>query len=164
MRRSIGLLAAAALVAAVAGCGGGSAPRFERAADWHLLSAHGELAAANVPFARADRSLASPPSRTVDTLPRRGVVIFALVSRNGSGPRSPLPLRLGEAARSNPFEGFRCAPAVPLSRCFAASGSVRRLAGRLDGYDVDLWVFLGTDRPGSAQIEAVDTELPRLRV
>jgi hypothetical protein len=53
---------------------------------------------------------------------------------------------------------------VPLSRCFAASGSVRRLAGRLDGYDVDLYVFLGTDRPSSAQLAAVDAELARLRL
>jgi hypothetical protein len=32
------------------------------------------------------------------------------------------------------------------------------------GYDVDLYVFLGTDRPSSAQIEAVDAELARLRL
>ena len=163
MRRTVELLAVVALVAAVAGCGGGGGPRFEQAADWHLLSAHGELVAANIPIAKADRNLASPPSRTVETLPRHGVVIFGLVSRNGSGTPRPLPLRLRKAVRSNPFEGFRCAPAVPEARCFAASGSVRRLAGRLDGYDVDLYVFLGTDRPSSAQVAAVDAELARLR-
>jgi hypothetical protein len=163
MRRSVELLAVVALVAVTAGCGGGGKPRFEHAADWHLLSGKGELAAANVPFAKADRSLASPPSRTVETLPRQGVVIWALVSRAGKGSRRALPLHLSEAVRTNPFEGFRCAPAVPSSRCFSASGSVRRLAGRLAGYDIDLYVFLGTDRPSSAQISAVDAELARLR-
>jgi hypothetical protein len=160
MRRSLVLFA---VVAAAAGCGGGGTPRFEPAADWHLLSGKGELAAANVPFAKADRNLASPPSRTVDTLPRRGVVIWALVSRAGKDSRRALPLHLSDAVRTNPFEGFSCAPAVPSSRCFAASGSVRRLAGRLSGYDVDLYVFLGTDRPSPAQVTAVDAELARLR-
>jgi hypothetical protein len=165
MRRAVALLAISLAVAAVAGCGGGaSRPRFEPAADWHLLSGDGELAAANVPFAGRDRSLSSPPSRTVATLPRSGVVIWAMFSRAGKDSRRALPLRLTGAARSNPFEGFSCAPAVSLPRCFAASGSVRRLAGRLDGYDVDLYVFLGTDRPSSAQLEAVDAELARLRL
>src|SRR5689334_13989065 len=162
MRRAVALLA---ISLAVAGCGGGaSRPRFEPAADWHLLSGDGELAAANVPFAGRDRSLSSPPSRTVATLPRSGVVIWAMFSRAGKDSRRALPLRLTGAARSNPFEGFSWAPAVSLPRCFAASGSVRRLAGRLDGYDVDLYVLLGTDRPSSAQLEAVDAELARLRL
>jgi hypothetical protein len=163
MRRSVELLAVAALVVVAAGCGGGGKPRFEPAADWHLLSGKGELAAANIPFADADRNLMSPPSRTVDTLPRRGVVIWALISRAGKDRTRALPLHLSAAVRTNPFEGFRCAPAVPSSRCFSASGSVRRLAGRLAGYDVDLYVFLGTDRPSPAQVDAVDAELARLR-
>jgi hypothetical protein len=163
MRRSAGLLAVVALAVVAAGCGGGGKPRFEPAADWHLLSGKGELAAANVPFAGADRNLMSPPSRTVDTLPRRGVVIWALVSPAGKDRTRPLRLHLSEAVRTNPFEGFRCAPAVPSSRCFSASGSVRRLAGQLAGYDVDLYVFLGTDRPSPAQVAAVDAELARLR-
>ena len=87
-----------------------------------------------------------------------------MVSRAAKGSRRALPLRLTRAIRSNPFEGFPCAPAVSLSRCFAASGSVRRLYGRMNGYDVDLYVFLGTDRPSPAQIAAVDAELARLRV
>lgn len=164
MRRNAGVLATVAFAAVVAGCGGGGSPRFERSADWNLLSGHEELAAANVPFAGPDRSLASPPSRTVARLPRRGVLIWAMVSRGGSGARTPLPVHLAEGVRVDPFEGFRCAPAVPLSRCYAASGSVRRLNGRMAGYDVDLFVFLGTDRPSNAQVAAVDAELARLRV
>jgi hypothetical protein len=163
MRRTVGLLAVIAVAGAAAGCGGGGSPRFESAANWNLLSGHGELAAANVPFAEPDRSLTSPPSLTVAKLPRRGVVIWGMVSRSGSGTHRPLPRHLADGVRSNPFEGFRCAPAVPSSRCYAASGSVRRLAGRLAGYDVDLYVFLGTDRPSASQIAAVDAELARLR-
>jgi hypothetical protein len=165
MRRCLALLAVSFTIAAVAGCGGGSgAPRFESAAAWHLLSGNGELAAANVPFAGRDRTLASPPARTVATLPRDGVVIWAMVSHAGKGAQGPLPLRLSRSVRSNPFEGFRCAPAVSVERCYAASGSVRRLHGRMAHYDVDLYVFLGTDRPSPAQIAAVDAELARLRV
>lgn len=49
-----------------------------------------------------------------------------------------------------------------MSRCYAASGSVRRLAGRMDGYDVDVSVFFGIDHPSSAQIAAASAELARL--
>jgi hypothetical protein len=155
---------ALALLVLLAGCGGGGGgPGFEQAAGWTVLSGHGQLAAANVPFAARDRSLTSPPGRTVATLPRRGVVIWGLVSPAAKHRRTPLPLRLSEGTRSNPIEGTGCAPAVPLSRCFAASGSVRHLGGRLAGYDVDLFVFLGTDRPSPAQVAAVDAELARLR-
>jgi len=165
MRRGRVLLAICFGLAAVAGCGGGGGrPRFEPKAEWHLLSGNGELAAANVPFAEPDRSVASPPSRTVATLPRRGIVIWAMVSRAGKDPLRPLPLRMAGGVRSNPFEGFGCAPAVQALRCYAASGSVRRLHGRMAGYDVELYVFLGTDRPSPAQVAAVDDELARLRV
>lgn len=162
MRRCLGLVAVLATVTLVTGCGGGGAPRFEAAAGWHLLSGNGEVAAANVPFAGEDRSLASPPSRTVATLPRGGVVIWAMLTRAGAGSPRPLPLHLSAAARTDPFEGLRCAPAVPMSRCYAASGSVRRLAGRMDGYDVDVSVFFGIDHPSSAQIAAASAELARL--
>ena len=163
MRRAA-VLALVALVAA--GCGGASKPRFQAANGWHLLSRQAELAAANVPFAVADRSLASPPSRTVATLPRDGVVIWATFSRSGGKlpPRStPLPLRLAEAMRSNPFEGFGCAPAVSESRCNAASGSIRRLGAQVGRYYVDLYVFFGTDHPAAASVAAADAELARLR-
>jgi hypothetical protein len=130
-----------------------------------VLSGQGELAAANVPFAASDRSLKSPPSRTVATLPRGGVVIWAMVSSPGKLPpgSTPLPLRLSEALPSNPFEGFSCAPAVPTSRCYAASGSVRRLVARLRHHLVDLYVFFGTDHPAAASVAAANAELARLR-
>lgn len=153
------------LVALGAACGGGK-PRFQHAAGWNLLSGHGELVAANVPLASADRSLASPPARTVAVLPRYGIVIWAMVFRGGNRhfPRRRLPLRVEEAVPSNPFEGFRCAPAVSISRCYAASGSVWRLFGRLSSYGVDLYVFFGTDRPLPSDIAAADAELAQLRL
>jgi hypothetical protein len=161
------LLAAVAFMALLAGCGGAAKPSFQAASGWHLLSNHGELAAANVPFAAADRSAASPPSRTVATLPRDGVMIWAMFSRPGGklpARSAPLPLRLTEAMPSNPFEGFRCAPAVPESRCYAASGSVRRLGARVGPYYLDLYVFFGTDHPAVDSVAAADAELARLRI
>jgi hypothetical protein len=73
-----------------------------------------------------------------------------------------LPLRVEQAARSNPFEGFRCAPSVTTGRCYAASGSVRHVEGRHGTSAVDLYVFFGTDRPSPAQVDAADAELARL--
>jgi hypothetical protein len=145
------------------GCGGSGKPRFESAAGWERLSGQNELAAANVHFAAADRSLASPPSETVARLPRRGVVIWAMVSRSAGPGSTPLPLRLSEAVPSNPFEGFRCAPAVSESRCLAASGSIRHLEARVGRYFADLYVFFGTDRPATASLAAANAELARLR-
>jgi hypothetical protein len=146
------------------GCGGNGKPSFQSAAGWELVSGRNELAAANVRFAAADRSMASPPSQTVATLPRRGVVIWAMVSRSGGAGSTPLPLRLSEAVRSNPFEGFRCAPAVSESRCYAASGSIRHLEAQIGRrYFVDLYVFFGTDRPPAGAVTAANAELARLR-
>ncbi len=157
-----------ALVAALAaGCGGSEKPRFRSAAGWQVLSGHNELAAANVPFAPADRSTTSPPSRTVATLPRRGVLIWAMVSRPGEpspGLSTPLPLRLRETVPSNPFEGFRCAPAVTTDNCDSASGSVRHLEAWVGRNYLDLYVFLGADRPPVTSIAAANAELARLQL
>jgi hypothetical protein len=162
--KALAALAPFALV--VAGCGGGGGPHFRSAAGWHLLSTSGELSAANVPFAAADRDRQSPPSQTVETLPRAGVVIWAMYSHDAKSdfPRRRLPLRVEQAARSNPFEGFRCAPAVTTARCYAASGSIRHLEGRHGSYAVDLYVFFGTDRPTPAQVAAANAELARLKL
>jgi hypothetical protein len=167
MRRSAWLLGIVATLAVGAGCGSGK-PRFESAAGWHLLSGHGQLAAARVVYAPADRRLVltSPPSRTVASLPRDGTVIWAMVDRGGNShfPRRQLPLRVEQGAPSNPFEGFPCAPALATSRCFPASGSVWRVFGRYGRYDVDLYVFFGSERPLPEQVAAADAELARLRL
>jgi hypothetical protein len=159
-------VATLALVAALAaGCGGAGHPRFQSAAGWQLLSGQNDLAAANVPFAAADRNTwPGPPSRTVATLPRRGVVIWAMVSRSRGPGSTPLPLRLTEAVPSNPFEGFGCAPAVSESRCYARSGSIRELRAQVGRYNVDLYVFFGTDHPAAASVRAANAELARLQL
>lgn len=155
------------VAAVVAGCGG-ARPRFEPAAGWHLLSGHGQLAAAKVIFAPADRRLmlTSPPSRTVASLPRDGTVIWVMYARGGNThyPRRKLPLRVEQGAPSNPFEGFRCAHTVTTSRCYAASGSVWRVFGRYGRYDVDVYVFFGTDHPLPELFAQADAELARLRL
>jgi hypothetical protein len=167
MRRNAWLLGIVATLAVVTGCGGAK-PGFHSADGWHLLSGHGQVAAAKVVYAPANRRLVltSPPSRTVASLPRDGTVIWAMVTRGGNGhfPRRQLPLRVEQGAPSNPFEGFPCAPAVATSRCFAASGFVWRLFGRYGRYDVDLYVFFGSDRPLPEQVAAADAELARLRL
>jgi hypothetical protein len=164
MRRSVELLAVAALVVVAAGCGGGGKPRFEPAADWHLLGAHGELVAANVGFASADRDLASPPFHTVAALPRSGTVMWLLVMprrHSAIDAKFPArPLRVGNALPSNTPEGFPCAPAV---HCLAAGGAIRRMQARLSDWDVALTIFFGTDHPSAGQVRAANAELARLR-
>jgi hypothetical protein len=159
------LSAALALVALLAGCGGSTGtPRFRSAAGWHLLEAHGELVAANVDLAPADRSLASPPFHTVASLPRRGTVIWLLVMPRRHGAiDAKFPartLRIGNALPSNTFEGFSCAPAV---HCLAASDAIRYMQARLSNWDIALRVFFGTDHPSAGQIRAANAELARLR-
>lgn len=145
-----------ALVGVLAtGCGGAQKPHFRSAAGWQLLSGQNELAAANVPFAGADRSMASPPSRTVAALPRNGIVIWAMVSHPGAPPpgwSTPLPLRLQETAPSSPFEGF---PDV---------GAVRRVQAWNGPYEVDLYVYFGTDHPAASSLAAANAELARLQL
>lgn len=110
--QAVAMLALLAVLAA--GCGGTAKPHFRSATGWHLLSGQNELAAANVQFAAPDRSMSS--------------------HQNRQPPSTPLPLRLSEALPVGPFEGFRCAPAVRISRCYAASGSVRRLVADAGSY------------------------------
>ncbi|MFL5959287.1 MAG: hypothetical protein ACJ75G_03330 [Gaiellaceae bacterium] len=98
------------------------------------------------------------------TLPRYGVLIWAMYLRGGNSdfPRREPPPRMEQAIASNPFEGFRCAPAVTVSRCLAASGSVWRLFGRYGSYAIDLYVFFGSDRPLPEDVADADAELARL--
>jgi hypothetical protein len=163
--KAVAMLALVAVLAA--GCGSAAKPHFQSATGWQVLSGHNELAAANVPFAAADRSTTSPPSRTVAALPRRGVLIWAMVSRPGQPPpgwSTPLPLRLRETFPSNPFEGFKCASNVTTAACDSASGSVRHLQAWNGPYEVDLYIFFGTDHPKAAVIAAANAELARLQL
>jgi hypothetical protein len=161
------LAAALALVALVAGCGGGK-PHFERAAGWHLLARGDALVASNVPLAPADRSLASPPSHTVGSLPRYGVLLWLLVGPHHKGGRwdrkfPPVPLRVDETVATNPPEGFFC-PAAARSDCFEAGGAIRRMQARAAGWDIGVTIFFGSDRPLPEDVAAADAELARLRL
>lgn len=161
------VVAVGLFVGVAAGCGG-TKPHFGSAPGWHLLAGHHELAAGRVIFAPADRrlELTSPPSRTVASLPRDGTVIWATYLRGGNThyPRRKLPLRVEQGEPSNPVEGFHCAPAVKTSRCFSASGSVWRLFGRYGAYDLDVYVFFGTDHPVPSEFAGADAELALLRL
>ena len=163
MRRAARPLGIIAALAVVVGCEEARL-KFEAAADWHQLAGHGQVVAANVPLAAADRNLTSPPSATVAKLPTYGVMIWATVGRGRKFPRRSLPLRVADASPSSPFEGFRCAPAVRVSSCYEGSGSVWRLLGRAGSYDLDLYVFFGTDHPVPSEVAGADAELARLRL
>jgi hypothetical protein len=151
-----------ALAAAfLAGCGGSSAmPRFHPAVGWHLLGAHGEVVAANVAFAPADRNLASPPFHTVASLPRRGTLIWAAVMpRDQAAESKSRVLRVGSGLPSNTPDGAPCAPAVD---CLAASDAIRYLRVPFRQKDVALTIFFGTDHPSARQVRAANAELARL--
>ena len=108
-------------------------------AGWHLLQngltappTESAAAAANVPFAAADRGqpTATPtPIHSDAHLPSDGIVIWAQFVPRGihptidkNFPPTALPLRVAQATAINPPEGFSCPQAVTPARCFKASG------------------------------------------
>jgi hypothetical protein len=168
VKRSAGLIVAVAVL--TTGCGGTQAvrpaasvrgPGFSAAAGWHTLGFGlsqppnaPDASAANVRFARADRSQ-SAPTRTVATLPRRGIVIWAQLQARWTAVDNRFPVRrpaLREAVPIVGMEGF----GLP------AAGSVRRLEARTAGYDVDVSVFFGAKHPSAAEMDAANRELARL--
>jgi len=154
----------ALLAALAAGCGGSSRPGFAQARGWNVITEPGQIvSAANVPFARADRS-ESAPVRTVASLPRPGIVIWVQWLRRGRlpaedrhYPRRPLPLRVASMTAVAP-EGFTC-PRLARHGC-----STRALQARSEQWDVAVWVFFGAADPLPMQVAAADAELARLRL
>jgi hypothetical protein len=127
----------------------------------------GEVTVANVPIAEGDRR-GGPPYGTVKTLPRSGIEIWVQYYRSpgeGHFRSRALPLRLRDAARSAPFEGMFCAQAAA-TNCYRRGGSpsIRRLRAHIAGYDVDVFVTFGSDRPSAAQVAAAAAELARLKI
>ena len=157
-RAGVALTLAAVLLA---GCGGGTtAPRFRPAAGWHLLGAHGEVIAANVAFAPADRSLGGPPFHTVSSLPLRGTLIWvAVMPRARTLESKARALRVGNGLPSNTPDGAPCAPAV---NCLTAGDAIRYLRVPAGHEDVALTIFFGTDHPSARQVRAANAELARL--
>jgi hypothetical protein len=151
-------------VVIAAGCGGArQAPHFQGTGGWHLIVEPGQIvSAANVPFAAADRSQ-SAPTRTVASLPARGIVIWVQWIRRGrvraedrQYPRRSLPLRVQSMATTQP-EGLTCPPA-------SGNGcATRALQAASERWDVAVWVFFGTARPSIAMLAAADHELAQLR-
>ena len=130
--------------------------RFPPTDGWHVDSAGGgevraadyaEAWASTVPYQNGPRDL--PPSRTLETLPPDGIVIWIGVARDNRFPPTPerrgnrspvqLPLRLSDAYGCVCFEG------VPDNWLY-------RLYGPVDEqYYIDLWVFFGRDDEPSAE-------------
>jgi hypothetical protein len=154
-----------ALVAAVAaGCGGaGQAPHFRAARGWHVLVEPGQTAsAANVRFVRSDRHQ-SFPTRTIASLPPRGVLIWLEWVRPRKTavdtklyPPRPLPLRVVPTTYIGAPEGTRCPS-------HEADCILDHLVQRESGWDSDLWIFVGSSRRSAAQIAAANSELAKLQ-
>jgi hypothetical protein len=164
MTRCVLLLAVAVVVA---GCGGTRrAPYFQTAAGWHVLVEPGQTAsAANVAFARSDRSQ-SFPTRTIASLPPRGVLIWiewvrprTSATDAGLYRQLSLPLRVSQThasgAPSGVPEGTSCPSAAP----DCALGQVSAMES---GWDATVWIFSGAPRKSPAQIAAANSELARL--
>lgn len=164
MRRAGWLLAVAAVAIAAPGCGGARAPRFEGATGWNVVVEPGQTAvAANVRIAPGDRSQ-SLPSRTIASLPPRGVLLWLewVHPRTHAAdakryPQRPLPLRVEQAADTGAPEGASCPSTAP--DCF-----IRHLTAREAGWDLDVWIFFGRDLPLPGDLAAADAELARLGV
>jgi hypothetical protein len=160
MRRSVVLPTIAAVVSALAGCGGaGPAPHFQAATGWHVLVEPGRSAsAANVSFASGDRA-ESAPAGTIASLPRRGVVIWIEWVRRGQSssldrtyPKRALPLQVTDAADTGTPEGTR------------SPGAVRRLQVQGSGWNATVWIFFGAPKPSHRQVAAANSELSRFRI
>jgi hypothetical protein len=139
-------------------------PGFLPATGWNVLQTgltvppEGPVAsAANVPFAPADLSQQSPPTATVAALPASGVLLWAQFYPSGQIPAidrtfpvRTLPLRLADARVTTNPEGF------------GGSGAVRRIAARVNGYNVDVVIFFGANQPSASALADARGELARL--
>jgi hypothetical protein len=161
VRRGVWLLGFLAVLAV--GCGGTEqTPHFQVADGWHVIVEPGQIvSAANIPFAAADRS-ESAPTRTVASLPPRGIVIWVqwrqrrrIRAEDRQYPRRSLPLRVQSMARTQP-EGFACPPS---SGNGCATQALQAASARRD---IAVWIFFGSGKPSSAQIAAANAELARL--
>jgi hypothetical protein len=147
-------------------------PRFPPADGWWVGSAGGgevratdvaEAWAATVPYQNGPRDL--PPSRTLETLPPHGILVWVGLARDDRFPptaelrgewRKPpvhLPLRLSDLTGCACFEG------VPRNWLYRLYGPVG------DQYYLDLWVFFGSaDAPSVEELARAQAMLDRLEL
>ena len=179
-RRRLPYVAAAALVVGCAlgvalgtvfvSSGGAARPAlgfgFLPEAGWSVVQAGAAPSSAQAAQAIAANVRLSPeddpdglPYATLLSLPERGVVIVATSSQWPSeyGPRHPtlrLPLRLRDAM---PMEyGVQVRPGRPLAQY--------ELRGTVDGQDVVVTVYFGSERPDRSTLAATQRQLERLVV
>jgi hypothetical protein len=120
--------------------------------------------AANVPLRPGDDADGLPLS-TLEALPPNGVVIVATVSELLPGqprdvrelyfPPSTLPLRLRDARPYIPY-GTQLRPKQPLGQY--------ELRALVSGYEIDLNLYFGTERPSRALLSVAQRQLDRLVV
>jgi hypothetical protein len=148
----------------------GSAPpvEFPPRRGWHVVSsgpspryAGGEYtqsAAATIPYRNDANDL--PPARTLEALPRDGILVWVGLTRDARfpasdwdrgeafEPRRPPPYRLEDLERFYPWEGQ--VRDIPEYRLWAAAG---------DQYLVDLRIYFGQEHPTAAMRAEADAVL-----
>jgi hypothetical protein len=149
--------AVVAMLAAGASCGGtavkvASATRiqFAPARDWTQAAAGRSAIAANVPL--RDGPGVPHADLTTRDLPSTGIVVTAsLLEGRAAFSERTLPLRLSDADVRHSFEGQVNAdvPEYVLWRS-------------VDGVDVDVRIFFGTQQPDAATLAAAQAALERL--
>ncbi len=141
-------------------------------AGWHAVSsgrgaryAHGEYvqaAAATIPYRNDPNDL--PPNRTLEELPRDGILVWISLGRDARLPPTalersdsyerthPPPYRLSELQRVDGWEGQ--VRDIPDYRLWGVVG---------DRYIVDLRVYFGQEHPTEAMLAEADAVLRALR-
>jgi hypothetical protein len=141
-------------------------------AGWHAVSSgrgarypHGEYvqaAAATIPYRNDPNDL--PPNRTLEELPRDGILVWISLGRDARLPRialersdsyertHPPPYRLSELHRVDGWEGQ--VRDIPDYRLWGVVG---------DRYIVDLRVYFGQEHPTQAMLAEADAVVRALR-
>jgi hypothetical protein len=145
---------------------------FPQRPGWHVVSsgpspryAYGEFAhtaAATIPYRNDPPDL--PPVRTLEALPRDGILVWVGVQRDARVPpsrverataferRRPPPYRIADLERVDGWEGQ--VRDIPDYRLWALTG---------DRYLVDLRIYFGRARPTEAMLAEADALLRGLR-
>ena len=139
---------------------------------WHIVSsgptpryAYGEFvqtAAATIPYRNAAQDL--PPARTLEALPREGILVWVGLSRDSHVPPSRLDGGSAYVPRPPPPYGM-----ADLERVDGWEGQVRDIpeyrlwASTRGRYLLDLRVYFGQARPTAGMLSEADAALRALR-